>query len=80
MHMIKVLSRVLVTTEGVWDWTIGFIDTLYTRQNYRQNSAIADLLVRNIQLTVTHALGFSVFTSRIQATDFISLIVTSNHT
>jgi hypothetical protein len=50
------------------DWMIGFIDTLYiplgTTGNY---SAIADL--HTLQFTVTHALGFSIFTSRILATD-----------
>jgi hypothetical protein len=47
---------------------IGFIDTLYTPLGTTGNySAIYDL--RTLQLTVTHALGFSVFTSRILATD-----------
>jgi hypothetical protein len=49
-------------------WMIGFIDTLYiklwTTGNY---SAIAD--IHPIQFTVAHALWFSVFTSRILATD-----------
>jgi hypothetical protein len=47
---------------------IGFIDTLYiqlwTTRNY---SAVADL--HALQFTVTHALGFPAFTSRILATD-----------
>jgi hypothetical protein len=47
---------------------IGFIDTLYTvvgtRLNYR---AIADL--HTLRFTVTYALGFSLFTGRIPATD-----------
>jgi hypothetical protein len=42
---------------------IGFINTLYNHSTYKQYSAIADL--HNLQFTVTHALGFSVFTSRI---------------
>jgi hypothetical protein len=47
---------------------IGFIDTLYNHFGSTRNySAIADL--RTLQFTVTHALGFSVFTSRILATD-----------
>jgi hypothetical protein len=36
-------------------------------RNYRQYSAIADL--HTLQFTVTYALGFSVFISRILATD-----------
>jgi hypothetical protein len=47
---------------------IGFIDTLVTQLGTTENyTAIADL--HTLQFTVTHALGFSVFTSRIQATD-----------
>jgi hypothetical protein len=64
---------------GFW---IGWLDLLtpYTHitLGYRQNNAIADLHI--FQFTVTHALGFSVFTSRIRATDYSSLTVTSNHT
>jgi hypothetical protein len=49
---------------------VGFIYTLFTHyRNYRQYSAIADL--HTLQFIVTHALGFSAFTSLIQATDFI---------
>jgi hypothetical protein len=47
---------------------IGFIHTFYTQLGTTGNySAIIHL--RNLQFTVTHALGFSVFTSRILATD-----------
>jgi hypothetical protein len=47
---------------------IGFIDALYTELGTTGNySAIADL--HTLQFTVAHALGFSVFTSRILATD-----------
>jgi hypothetical protein len=47
---------------------IGFIDTFYTQLGTTGNySSIADL--HTLQFTVTHALGFSVFTSRILATD-----------
>jgi hypothetical protein len=58
----------IVTCRGdyrrVLDWMIGFIDTLYTPLGTTDNySAIADL--HTLQFTVTHALVFSVFTSRI---------------
>jgi hypothetical protein len=58
---------------------IGFIDTLYihTTRDYRQYSTIA--ILHTFQFTVTHAPEFSVFTSRIMATD-LYLTVTSNHT
>jgi hypothetical protein len=66
------LSRVGVFASlirQVLDWMIGFISPytfaqLGTTGNY---SAIADL--HALQFTVTHALGFSVFTSRILTTD-----------
>jgi hypothetical protein len=52
---------------SVLDWMIGFIDTLYTQFRATGSySATADL--HTLQFTVTHALGFSVFTSRILAT------------
>jgi hypothetical protein len=40
---------------------------IHSTRNYRQYSAIADL--HTPQFTVVHALRFSVFTSRILATD-----------
>jgi hypothetical protein len=47
---------------------IGFINTLYNQLVLnKQYSAIADL--HNLQFTVTHALGFSVFSSRILVTE-----------
>jgi hypothetical protein len=47
---------------------IEFVDTLYTQLATTGNySAIADL--HTLQFTVAHTLGFSVFTSRILATD-----------
>jgi hypothetical protein len=47
---------------------IGFIDTLFTQLGTTGNYiAIADL--NTLQYTVAHTLGFSVFTSRILATD-----------
>jgi hypothetical protein len=52
---------------GLDDW---IYCTLYihTTRDYSQYSAIA--ILHTFQFTVTHELGFSVFTSRIQATDF----------
>jgi hypothetical protein len=46
---------------------IGYIGTSVTISlNYNQYSAIADC--HNLQFTVTHALGFLVFTSRLLVT------------
>jgi hypothetical protein len=66
---INILSRVGVTYKtgfGLDDW---IYCTLYihTVRDYRQYGAIA--ILHTLQFTVTHALGFSVFTSRILATD-----------
>jgi hypothetical protein len=58
---ISVYRRVL-------HWMIVFIDTLYTQLGTSGNyTTIAD--IHTLQFTVTHALGFPVFTSRILATD-----------
>jgi hypothetical protein len=52
----------------ILDWIIGFIDILYTVVGTTGNYiAIADL--HNLHVTVTNAIGFSLFTSRILATD-----------
>jgi hypothetical protein len=57
---------------------IGFIGTSVTVSlNYNQYSVIADL--HTFQFTVTHALGSSVFTSLILATDLNTETITSNH-
>jgi hypothetical protein len=50
---------------------IGFIALVHSTRNYKQYSAIADLHI--LQFTVRDTLGFSVFTSRILATDFITV-------
>jgi hypothetical protein len=57
---------------------IGFTGTLVTSSlNHAYYSAIADL--HNLQFAVAHALGFSVATSRLQATDLNTETSTSNH-
>jgi hypothetical protein len=50
----------------VLDWMTGFTDTLH---NSGLQAIIAYRYFHTLQFTVTHALGFSVFTSRILATD-----------
>jgi hypothetical protein len=63
-----------VIYKRVLDWMIGFIGTLYIQLGTTGSySAIADL--HTLQFTVTHALGFSVFTSRILATDFHIVVI-----
>jgi hypothetical protein len=58
-------------TGSRWD------DWIYWHFDYNQYSAIADL--HNLQFTVEHALGFSVFISRVLATDLNTETSTSNH-
>jgi hypothetical protein len=59
--------------EGVW---IGWLD-LFTP--YSRNSGLQAIQLyrcfHTLQFTVTHTLGFSVFTSRIMATDFNTVII-----
>jgi hypothetical protein len=43
----------------------------FTTRDYRQQNAIA--ILHTLQITVTHALDISIFTSRILATDFIAV-------
>jgi hypothetical protein len=57
---------------------IGFIGTSVTSSlNHSYYSAIADL--HNLQFTVAYALGFSVSTSRLLATDFNTETSISNY-
>jgi hypothetical protein len=78
---IDILSRVGWYAPRKWRvlvWMIGFISTSVTTfLNYIYNSAIAYLY--NLQFAVADALGFSVFTSRLLATDLNTEIITSNH-
>jgi DNA-binding transcriptional MerR regulator len=54
-------------------WMVGFIALIHRTGNYRQYSAMADL--HTLQFTVTQALGFSVLSIRILATDFNTVII-----
>jgi hypothetical protein len=60
----------------VLDWMIGYFALIHTIRNYRQYSAIADLHTSQFTATHTHTLtlGFSVFTTRILATVFNTVI------
>jgi hypothetical protein len=69
----KVLCAWLI--RRVVDSMIRFIDTLYIQLGTTGNYIIITDL-HNLQFTVTHAMVFSVFTSRILATDFITVSVT----
>jgi hypothetical protein len=54
------------------DWMIGFIAPyIFTTWDYRQYSALA--ILHTFQFTVEHTQGFSVITSLILATDFITV-------
>jgi hypothetical protein len=65
-HVGRELCALLI--RRVLDSMIGFIAPYtFTTRDYRQHSATADL--HTLQFTVTYALGFSVFPSRILATD-----------
>jgi hypothetical protein len=81
IYIVIILSRVRglrVTYRRVLDWMIGFINTLYIQLGTPCNySAISDLYT--LQFTVTHALEFLVFTSRILATDFHTVVISVCH-
>jgi hypothetical protein len=74
-HVFRVPWRI-VTDSGLDDWISWSLLCTHSL-NYNQYSAIAEL--HNFRFTATHALGFSVFTSRILATDLNTGTVTSNH-
>jgi hypothetical protein len=68
-YMFNILSRIRASYKmgfGLGDWIYCTV-YIHIFQDYRKYSAIVILHI--FQLTVAHALGFSVFTSRILATD-----------
>jgi hypothetical protein len=68
-----------VTVRRGLDWMVGFINLLYTQLRTTSNySVTADL--HTLQFTVIHTLGFSVFTSRILATDLNTVSLSLQHT
>jgi hypothetical protein len=83
-NAIILLSMNIVTCISDYRRILGSDDCIYctftfTTRDYRQCSAVSD--VNTLEFTVTHALEFSVFTSRILATDFntVSLSLQSTH-
>jgi hypothetical protein len=79
---VEVFALLIWRRFGLDHWIYWHL--LHTSRNYRQYSAIADL--HTSQFTVTQERGFSVFTSRILATDlsqshchFTSHMKTSSH-
>jgi hypothetical protein len=67
-YNIVTCRGVIVTNITGSRWLIGFTGISVTISlNYNYYSVIADL--QNVQFTVTHALRFSVFTSRLLETE-----------
>jgi hypothetical protein len=64
LSRVRVLCVTYKTGSGLDDWIYWHL--IHTTRDYRQYGAISDL--HTLQFTVTHALGFSIFTSRILAT------------
>jgi hypothetical protein len=69
------VPRRIITGSRLDDWI--YWQLLQINLNYSRYSAIADL--HNLLFTVIYALGFSVSTSRILATDLNIETITSNH-
>jgi hypothetical protein len=65
-YILSLIGMTYKTNFGLHDW-IYWTLYIHTTRYYRQYSAIFDL--HTLQFTVTHALGFSVFTNHILATD-----------
>jgi hypothetical protein len=68
----------MTNNNGFWIGRLDLMTVLCTISfNHNQYSALADL--HTFQFTVAHALGFSVFTSRILATHLNTGTITTNH-
>jgi hypothetical protein len=65
----------IITGSRSDDWIYWYFFTITL--NYNQYSVIADL--HAFQLPVAHAVGFSVSTNRLLATNFKTETITSNH-
>jgi hypothetical protein len=62
--------RVAIVRRGL-DWMFGFIALIHSNRVITSNTALSLIL----QFTVTHTLRFSVFTSRVLATDLNTVII-----
>jgi hypothetical protein len=71
-----ILSR-LWLLDGVWIGYWIYWSLIHATQNYKWYSSIADL--HTLQFTVIHSLVSSVFTSRVLATDFNTVIIPVSH-
>jgi hypothetical protein len=58
---------------------IGFIDVFFVQSFLITISTAISLIYHTLQFTIAHALGFSVSTSCILATDLKTRTITSNH-
>jgi hypothetical protein len=73
-HVSRV-PRGITTGSGLDDWVYWHL--IQWTRTCKQYSATADL--HSLRFTVAHAIGFSVSTSRILATDLYTGTITSNH-
>jgi hypothetical protein len=57
LNILPGFRDVRITYRRVFDWVIGFIDTLYTPLGTTANYSAISIL-QTFQFTATHALGF----------------------